>query len=200
MSLLPNGVLGRAERPNLIETAAKRWIISNASGYIAGLHRAMEYMMALGATLPNQAIGSTLCADAAFYGELPNRGESRDRTTSSTGPTVIFVARLIPWKRTHDVIRAFSRSQARVAGRLILVGDGPELEPSRDLAGSLGLVNCGFLPFQQPPELRELYRQADVLVLWYCAPTKSRGVSWYRRPCAAAPRLLQPTPRVQQSN
>jgi glycosyltransferase involved in cell wall biosynthesis len=68
-------------------------------------------------------------------------------------PTFLYVGRLAPSKRVHDIVRAFAGFQATgPPGRLALVGDGPPayLRRLRRLVSQLGVEHavelCGRLP------------------------------------------------------
>lgn len=80
-------------------------------------------------------------------------------------PVVLFCAKLQPWKRPQDALRAFAKANLPDA-RLIMAGEGPlraELEAEAKTLGVaervrfVGFVNQGGLP--------ALYRSADVMVL-----------------------------------
>jgi glycosyltransferase involved in cell wall biosynthesis len=142
-------------------------MIRGAAGYVTGSYRAMGYLMALGARLPNQLPGSAICADVEFFSmatasdALPS-GLHRDRAQ----PIVLFVSRFIGWKRGIDVIDAFSRSRARLGGQLWMVGSGEEEDRYRAAMRRNELDDAvKIVPFQHREALRAVYRNADVLVL-----------------------------------
>lgn len=78
---------------------------------------------------------------------------------------VLFCAKLQPWKRPQDVLRAFA--QASVAdARLILAGEGPLRAELEVEAKQLGIAErVRFLGFVNQSQLPALYRSADVMVL-----------------------------------
>ena len=53
----------------------------------------------------------------------------------STEPLFVCAGRLVPHKRIDLLLRVWERVRPVVGGRLVVIGDGPELEPLRDLAG-----------------------------------------------------------------
>lgn len=78
---------------------------------------------------------------------------------------VLFCAKLQPWKRPLDLLRAFSR----VAGRneyLIFAGEGSLRSTLESEARSLGMAtNVRFLGFVNQSGLPEVYTASDILVL-----------------------------------
>jgi glycosyltransferase involved in cell wall biosynthesis len=84
---------------------------------------------------------------------------------STEEPVVLFCAKLQPWKRPEDALRAFARAQMPNA-RLVIAGDGPlraELEAESRLLGVSDRVI--FLGFTNQSQLPALYRAADVMIL-----------------------------------
>jgi len=90
------------------------------------------------------------------------------RTTwgcSNGEPVVLFCAKLQPWKRPQDVLRAFARADVSDA-RLIIAGEGPmraELEAEAKTIKAADRVR--FTGFVNQTELPRLYRSADIMVL-----------------------------------
>ena len=80
-------------------------------------------------------------------------------------PVVLFCAKLQPWKRPQDVLRAFAKGG--VAGaQLVFAGDGPLRKELEAEAQELGLAdNVRFLGFVNQSRLPEVYRAADLFVL-----------------------------------
>jgi len=79
--------------------------------------------------------------------------------------TFLFCAKLVPWKRPQDVLRAFAQLPSHDS-LLILAGDGslrPALESEAQTLGVGDRVR--FLGFVNQPELPALYCAADLLVL-----------------------------------
>jgi glycosyltransferase involved in cell wall biosynthesis len=80
-------------------------------------------------------------------------------------PVVLFCAKLQPWKRPQDVLRAFARSAVANA-YLVMAGEGPlrgQLE--REAAASGIADRVKFLGFVNQSALPSLYRCADLFVL-----------------------------------
>ena len=71
-----------------------------------------------------------------------------------TRALMVIAERLVPQKRTADTLRLFAAVAAEVPdARLRLLGDGPELEPLKDLAKDLGIedrvIFAGHVPHQE---------------------------------------------------
>lgn len=77
----------------------------------------------------------------------------------------LFCAKLQPWKRPHDVLRAFAR--ANVEGSyLVLVGDGSQRSSLEAEGKDLGITErTRFLGFVNQSGLPSVYKAADLLVL-----------------------------------
>jgi glycosyltransferase involved in cell wall biosynthesis len=80
-------------------------------------------------------------------------------------PVVMFCAKLQPWKRPQDLLRAFAA--ANVAGsHLVYAGDGPLANELAQEATQLGIGNrVHFLGFQNQSQLPAVYSAADLFVL-----------------------------------
>jgi glycosyltransferase involved in cell wall biosynthesis len=80
---------------------------------------------------------------------------------------VLFVGRLVERKGVHVLIEALRHLPADVIpGRLVVVGEGPELDSLRRLTRQLGLSEQVTFTGRVPDEaLRQAYRSADVVVL-----------------------------------
>lgn len=67
-------------------------------------------------------------------------------------------------KRIGDVIRIFERVQAQIPCRLVLIGEGPELSPARELVNTLHLQDKVKF-FGKQDEVAPLFAAADVFLL-----------------------------------
>lgn len=87
--------------------------------------------------------------------------------TKKTGGQVLYVGRLVSYKRVDSLMRAFAEVVARVPGvRLIVVGDGPEMPVLKRLATALpeGTVELrGTVPSYE--EVAALFRESSLFVL-----------------------------------
>ena len=78
---------------------------------------------------------------------------------------VLFCAKLQPWKRPHDLVRAFAKA-AGANGYLVFVGDGPLRLDLESESASLGISErVRFVGFVNQSGLPEVYTASDVLVL-----------------------------------
>src|SRR4051794_26445624 len=90
-----------------------------------------------------------------------------DRSGRSGPPTVLCVARFIPRRRHVDLVQAARMLSDRgVEYRLLLAGDGPTLEPMRELAAGLGIADRVEFPgYLERGVVRDLLVEADVFAL-----------------------------------
>jgi glycosyltransferase involved in cell wall biosynthesis len=71
---------------------------------------------------------------------------------SAGSPVILTVGRLIPQKNHDLLIRAFAGARSQVPCRLAIIGEGPLLDPLRDLAAALGVADdVLFLGWQDNP-------------------------------------------------
>jgi glycosyltransferase involved in cell wall biosynthesis len=78
-------------------------------------------------------------------------------------PIVLFVGRLVEKKGCRHLLRAMQRvTQRHPAAKLLIVGDGPLLDPLRAQA-SATLRCCTFLGSQPPAVVRDIMHRASVL-------------------------------------
>lgn len=94
--------------------------------------------------------------DLGFFTPDPLRSRDLD-------PIVLFVGRLVEKKGCTHLIRAMAQIEARhPAAKLLIVGDGPLLDPLRAQARAQ-LRRCTFLGSQPPSVVRDLMHRASVL-------------------------------------
>lgn len=78
---------------------------------------------------------------------------------------ILFCAKLQPWKRPQDLLRAFAQSRLDIAP-LIIAGEGPLRGALEALAVSLAISNrVRFIGFVNQTQLPGLYTSSDLLVL-----------------------------------
>ena len=81
------------------------------------------------------------------------------------GVVVLFCAKLQPWKRPQDLLRAFARA-ADSNAHLVFAGDGPLRPALESEARSLGIAErVRFLGFVNQSGLPETYTASDIFVL-----------------------------------
>lgn len=78
---------------------------------------------------------------------------------------VLYCAKLQPWKRPHDLLRAFATVDSGNS-YLVIVGEGPLRREVEQESARLGVSDrCRFLGFANQSQLPAIYTAADVLVL-----------------------------------
>jgi glycosyltransferase involved in cell wall biosynthesis len=78
---------------------------------------------------------------------------------------ILFCAKLQPWKRPRDLLRAFAQAQLANA-ILVYAGDGPLRAPLESEASALGISSrVRFLGFANQSKLPAVYSSANLLVL-----------------------------------
>lgn len=81
-------------------------------------------------------------------------------------PVILFCAKLQPWKRPMDLLRAFAQLSLEPQPLLIFAGDGPQRVELQIEAANLGVApRVKILGFVNQSQLPALYTSADVLVL-----------------------------------
>lgn len=91
-------------------------------------------------------------------------GGLRARLAPAGQKLLIHVSNFRPVKRVSAVVEVFARVRRRVAARLLMVGDGPELDEASRLARSLGMADdVDFLGEQD--QVVPLLSAADVFLL-----------------------------------
>ncbi len=88
----------------------------------------------------------------------------RERLAEPGEKILLHASNFRPVKRTLDVVRVFAMVQARMPARLVLVGDGPELPRTAELAGALGLREKVIFAGQQAT-VEHLLAAADLFLL-----------------------------------
>src|SRR2546426_3426082 len=95
---------------------------------------------------------------------LPGSG-ARGRPPREGAPVVLFCAKLQPWKRPQDALRALARAGLQ-GTHLVYAGEGPLRAKLQAEAESLGLARrVHFTGFANQSELPAIYRAANLLVL-----------------------------------
>jgi glycosyltransferase involved in cell wall biosynthesis len=95
---------------------------------------------------------------------------NREATRASLGamsrqPIILFCAKLQPWKRPMDLLRAFAEA-APEGSILVFAGEGPQRPQLEAEAAKRGIQHrVKFLGFVNQSQLPALYSAADVLVL-----------------------------------
>jgi glycosyltransferase involved in cell wall biosynthesis len=153
------------------ETVKRRlwpWIFGLADVVIVPSSRGVELMRSLGIP-PGRLVLTPYAVNNAWWlaqAERVDRKEvRREWKVAEDAAAVLFCAKLQPWKRPQDVLRAFARANVPGA-QLVYAGTGPlraELEAEARELGVSGQVH--FLGFVNQSQLPRVYRAADLLVL-----------------------------------
>jgi glycosyltransferase involved in cell wall biosynthesis len=154
------------------KSAIKKFLLPRIFGMatvaIAPSAATAEYLEQLG--IPRQRIAMTpFVVDNDYW---TSRAAQVDRAAlrSSWGcgendSVVLFCAKLQPWKRPQDVLRAFAQA-ALPNALLVMAGDGPLRAEMEAEAAALGIsARVRFAGFVNQTELPALYRSADIMVL-----------------------------------
>ena len=78
--------------------------------------------------------------DTVRFAPRPEGGCSKDRFTKKGERLLLHISNFRPSKCVPDVVRVFAAVRREVPSRLLLVGDGPERVPSREVADELGVT------------------------------------------------------------
>ena len=89
----------------------------------------------------------------------PEKRQRRDCFSNDNEKVLMHISNFRPVKRIHDIVAVFEGVAARIAARLVLVGDGPEKERARTLVDQKGLSG----------KVHFIGRQNDVSTLLPCA-------------------------------
>jgi glycosyltransferase involved in cell wall biosynthesis len=133
----------------------RRALFSAASAFLCVSEHIRQQAIARGfpeTKLRTHRIG----VDLGVFAPDPCSSRSRD-------PIVLFVGRLVEKKGCRHLLRAMQRvTQRHPAAKLLIVGDGPLLDPLRSQASAM-LRCCTFLGAQPPAVVRDFMHRASVL-------------------------------------
>ncbi len=143
-------------------------ILKRATVAIAPSEATAAYLRSLG--VPSDRVVITpFAVDNDYWTKLAGQVD-RESVRASWGitngtPVVLFCAKLQPWKRPQDALRAFARAGIPDA-RLVMAGDGPMRNGLETEARALGVSDrVIFTGFANQSQLPALYRSADLMVL-----------------------------------
>ena len=127
-----------------------------------------DVMLSLG--IPGDRVTLTpYCVDNDWWMQQASqvhRSAVRDAWGAGPGTTVVlFCAKLQPWKRPADLLRAFAKANIPDA-LLLFAGEGPLHSQLESEAASLGVASrVRFLGFVNQSQLPAVYASADLMVL-----------------------------------
>ena len=144
------------------------WVYSLPDVVIVPSTGGFELMRSLG--IPPEHIALTpYTVDNKWWirqAQKVNRAEVRERWGIPTDASVVlFCGKLQPWKRPHDLLRAFAEANISDAW-LVIAGEGPLRASLEEEAKSLGIFSrVRFLGFVNQSALPGVYRSVDLFVL-----------------------------------
>jgi glycosyltransferase involved in cell wall biosynthesis len=150
----------------------KRFVLSRiyrlGDGKWAASAAGKEYLKSL--KVPEEHIGiAPLVVDNDWWtaraGEIDRSAVRRSWGVPETALIVLFCAKLQPWKRPQDLLRAFALAGVPEA-RLVFAGTGPLAGALASEAEQLGISDrVRFIGFQNQTHLPAVYCSADLFVL-----------------------------------
>jgi glycosyltransferase involved in cell wall biosynthesis len=152
---------------NLILERLKRWLLGGAAGVLVPGRAAAEYVQTLGVGPERITVAPNAVDLMLFSRRVEEESRRRDelrRELGLYGCCVLCVSRLSREKGVDLLVRAF----AGVTGELVVIGDGPQEDEVRRLAGP----NVRFLGRLRRDELPRWYAAADAFAL------ASRSETW----------------------
>lgn len=162
----------QARLPAWWKPLVKRFVLSRiyrlADGKWAASAAGKEYLKSL--NVPEEHIGiAPLVVDNDWWTartrKVDRSAVRRGWGVPETAHIVLFCAKLQPWKRPQDLLRAFARAQVAEA-HLVVAGTGPLAGTLVSEAEQLGLSDrVHFIGFQNQTDLPAVYCAADLFVL-----------------------------------
>ncbi|MBI3244034.1 MAG: glycosyltransferase family 4 protein [Chloroflexi bacterium] len=147
-------------RVNLLR-AAQRWYTRAALRVIAPSHYSAGLVKGWGINPARVRV----IYNALEQAEEPRR-ETAKQALDVSGPLLVTVARLAPWKGVAEVIRALEIVRRKFpTTQLMVVGDGPQRAALEAQAAPLGEA-VQFAGAQPPERVRQYLLAADVFVLF----------------------------------
>jgi len=148
----------------------KRVILSQFDGFFCFGSRSAHYLIQSGVR-PDKILLRRNAVDndtiqLAYERALPNRSNEQKRLGLPAN-NFVFVGRLVTVKNLPLLVSAFARASQNTSGwGLILLGDGPELEPLRQQIHTLHITNkVHFLPGRAWYNVPAVLALGDVLIL-----------------------------------
>lgn len=170
--LMSESYLGqpRSSWRRVVKTPFVRWAVTGAAGCFPTGTWARDYLVHYGAS-PERCWMVPNVPDLAALGHRADtlreqRSNLRGRHGYGSEPVVLYVGRLVPFKRVDILIEAFATIAAGGPCSLAIVGDGDLRGALEDQAARAGLRDrVRFVGFTAPDEVPEWYALADVLAL-----------------------------------
>lgn len=141
-----------------------RWLFGKSDAFVV---LAREFRAALERWGIEQPIHAEVTViDDALLDSI-DVGELSAKRLAGSPRTILFLARLLPQKGIHETLEAVARLDRRDV-RLVIAGDGPELEPAREKVRERGWSNVDLLGDVRGDAKWALLREASLL----CLPTR----------------------------
>lgn len=158
--------------PNPFKESFKRFLVSQARGYLVPGKAQRQYLLSLGAN-PEKIWFAPNSVDSKFFeGALiwRQQKEKIKQKLKIEGDVILYVGRLVDDKGIPELIDAFERvKQEYETVNLVLLGDGSDREKYIKECQSRGLTRVFWPGFQQQEALLTYYAIADIFVF----PTRS---------------------------
>lgn len=144
------------------------WLFRLADQVIVPSSAARDLMLSLGLAVDRVSL-TPYCVDNNWWVEQAKKVD-RNAVRSSWGvarsdPVILFSAKLQPWKRPLDLLRAFAKATLPNAF-LVFAGEGPLRHQIEAEAVSLGVASrVRMLGFANQSQLPAIYASSDFLVL-----------------------------------
>jgi glycosyltransferase involved in cell wall biosynthesis len=156
-----------AKHGNILKDVIKRFIISNAAGYLASGERAKTYFLHYGAKEENIYLHtfSTLHKEDILPNPISRQRKDSIRKVLGLNPDkkiAIAVGRFIPLKRYDQLILAWMNMP--IDFELLLIGGGEEEKTYRKLIDDNHITNISIDGYHPKEELMQYYMAADVFV------------------------------------
>jgi len=130
--------------------------------------RTQNLILSLGISGERVTLAPYVVDNAWWTRESAGVNRQAVRASWGVGPAdtvVLFCAKLQPWKRPADLLRAFAKANLPNA-HLLFAGDGPLRQQLEEEAAALGINGrVRFLGFANQSQLPALYTSADLMVL-----------------------------------
>jgi glycosyltransferase involved in cell wall biosynthesis len=169
----------------LLRWLTRRVLLTADAITVCAKHLAEEAQRIAGRELDIKLI--TNCVDIQYFLPAPEPAENRDHAT------LVHISNFNPKKKTTDIVEAFALAQISDSSRLVMVGNGPDYEATRELAKSLGIADrVNFAGAQK--DVRPFLKEADLFVLasddegapLVLLEAMASGLPWVSTPWGAA--------------
>ena len=146
------------------------WLFRQADQVFVPSSGTFELMRSMG--IPSERITLTPYSVDNEWWKAESAKVNREEVRGGWGvtaeqPVILFCAKLAPWKRPMDLLRAFAQAKRTLSdAQLIFAGDGVQRADLEAESEKLGLrESVRFLGFVNQSRLPALYTAADLLVL-----------------------------------